>query len=238
MPDDIFETPEGKTPDPVAAVKEKFGNDLDAIAKGKAEADAFIESLKKELAGVRAQLNPQFDAEKSLQELRAEIQALKSNPDQGRSREVTPPALTSEGIAALVEQEITRAERNRTSQQNIQSANDAVVAAFGSLDAAGTAVKAKAAELGMSVADLKGIAEKSPSAFQKIILGDASNGAGEQPLVVPSANRGDGRAPVGEPKRGTNEYFDAILKKDRKLYWSPAVQMELHKAAADGTYLL
>lgn len=239
---DVFAatTTDGTVTDPLASLvgEGKKFKDVAALAAGKVEADAHIARLTAEMAGLRAELNPQFDAEKSLAELRAEIAALKANPDQSRSRAETPPALTVEGITALVSETITRAERNRTSQQNIVLANDAVVAKFGTLEAAGNAVKAKAAELNMTVADLRAIAEKSPSAFQKIVLGDAT-GADETPLSPQSAHTQTPNTPnLGQAKPGTKEYFEDLRVKDRKRYWLPETQMALHKAVKEGTYVL
>lgn len=237
---------ETATPDAnVEAVKVKFGNDLDKLAKGKAEADAFIEQLKSEQAHLREELNAKVDrdknAEASLEELRNEIKALRgtiANPS-GQSKENTNPVLTADGIQALIQDSLTRAERDKSAQQNVEAANKAVVDHFGSLDKAGEAVKAKAAELGMSISDLKNIASKSPSAFRKIIVGDAIDASADTALDPNSSQPpvNDGQKPnVITPK--SKEDFEAIRKADPKRYWAAATQMQLHKAARDGTYQL
>lgn len=241
MPDDVFgEIKPGENVNPLdnlVGEGKKFKT-VEDLAKGKVAADEHISNLEKELDAMRKQLNPQFDAEKQLTELRAEIQALRTNPPQGRSGEPTASSLTVEGITALVNETITRAERNQTISQNITQANNAVVEHFGNLDAAAAAVKEKAAELGMSIEDLKGIAAKSPTAFQKIVLGAAGK-AGEGPLNPQSTITKQPDAPrMGDPKPGTKEYFDTIFKTDRKKYFTPEIQMQLHKAAKDGTYQL
>jgi hypothetical protein len=241
MPDDVFG--DTKTPiiaDPLANLvgEGKKFKTVEDLAKGKVEADSFIVKLQEELSGLRAQINPQFDAEAQLAELRKEIETLRNNPPAKSPAGVTPPTLTEDRIAALVNETITRAEANRSIQQNINAANDAMVAHFGTLEAAGAAVQAKAVELNMSVKDLKDVAAKSPTAFQKIVLGDAAK-ASEAPLVPRSANpTPPGTPPAGVAKPGTKEYFDGIFKESRKKYWSPEVQMELHKAVKAGTYQL
>lgn len=243
MADDVFGKTNADAPasNPVEALvgEGKKFKTVEDLAKGKIAADEHISNLERELAGLREAAAPKFDAEKQLETLRAEIQALKNNPDKGRSQEVTPPAMTEDRIAAIVQASLTRAEQNRTVTQNVMAANDAIVTAYGSLDAAAAAVNAKAAELGMSIEDLKGIAAKSPTAFQKIILGEAQKGGNEAPLK-PNASAPviPGNAPLGNAKPGTKEYFDGILKTDRKKYWTPEVQMQLHKAVKDGTYQL
>jgi hypothetical protein len=243
MADDVFgETKTDTTAtNPVEALvgEGKKFKTVEDLAKGKIASDEHIANLERELAGLREAAAPKFDAEKQLETLRAEIQALRADPSKGRSQEVTPPAVMEDRIAAIVQASLTRAEQNRTVTQNVMAANDAIVTAYGSLEAAAAAVNAKAAELNMSLEDLKGIAAKSPTAFQRIILGEAQKGGNEAPFR-PNASAPvlkDG-TPLGNAKPGTKEYFEGMMKTDRKKYWSTEVQMQLHKAVADGTYQL
>lgn len=243
MADDVFGKTNAEAPaaSPVEALvgEGKKFKTVEDLAKGKLAADEHIANLERELAGLRDAAAPKFDAEKQLADLRAEIQALRADPSKGRSQEVTPPAVTEDRIAAIVQASLTRAEQNRTVTQNVMAANDAVVQHFGSLDAAAAAVNAAAAANGMSIEDLKNIAAKSPTAFQKIVLGDAAKGGPVAPLAPnASAPAVKDNVPMGNAKPGTKEYFDGILKADPRKYWSPAVQMELHKAAKAGTYQL
>lgn len=240
MPD-IF-NPDTQIPvvgdDPLAALVgegKKFKTVAD-LATGKQEADAFIVRLQSEAAALRAQLNPQFDAEKELATLRAELAASRANPSGGVPAKADTPALTVDGIAAIVNETITRAEQNRTATQNINIANDAVVAKFGTLEKGTEAVQAKARELGLTVLDLKAMAEKSPTAFQKIVLGEVAQGGSNSPLNPANAPLNTNLNQTFQ--EGTNAYFDNILKTDKKRYWSASVQTQLHKAVKDGTYQL
>lgn len=239
MPDvfETKETPETVT-DPLAELvgegkKFKTASDL---AKSKIESDRFIESLKRENAEMRAEVDKKLNAEEQLTELRSEIAALRGRAPQEPSREKTPPALTVEGVQALISETLTQSERNRTAQQNITVANAAMVEHYGDADKATTAVRAKASELGLSVDDLKAMAEKSPTAFKKIMLGDSQARSTDAPLDVRSQNPNPALRSAAQP--GTKEYFEEIRKRSLKEYFKPEVQTALHKAVAAGTYVL
>src|SRR6185295_15850056 len=106
--------------------------------------------------GIREDLKKSTLGAEELESLRTEIKNLKSATPQA-SRDNTNPALTVDSVKSIVEQTITQAERNRTAQQNILSANDAMVKQYGSLDKAAEAVKARAAEVGMTVEALRSV---------------------------------------------------------------------------------
>jgi len=185
---------------------------------------------------MRKDIQKAADAQAMLEELRAEMVKLR-----GVAPAPTPvtPGVSADDVRALVNETITNVERNRTAQQNITAANDAVVRNFGSFEKAGEAVRAKAAELGMSLDDLKAIAAKSPTAFEKIILGDKPQGGGSGPLEPKSetlASGSNGGSQQLQP--GTKAYYDDMRVKQPSKYWSTAVQMALHKAVKDGTYEL
>lgn len=210
---------------------------VEDLARGKTEADAFIERLKQEKADMLEEMKKQSLGSEQLEELRNELKALRTANVQP-SRDGTNPALTSDGVKSLIEEVMTQTERNRSAQQNVSAANEAMVKTFGSLEKAAEAVKAKAAEVGMTMDALRGIAANSPTAFLKI-MGE-STVADVQPLnpnrVSPSALN------TQQPQKAvpsTKEDFDAILKaQGRRVYFSPAVQTAIWKAIKAGTYQL
>lgn len=209
--------------------------DVEALAKGKLESDNHIARLEAELAGIREDLGKRVDAEAQLAEVRNELTVLRNaRPQESKSNTSSP--LTVDGIQALVNESITRTERNRTSQSNIALANTAMLDAFGSFEQATAGVLAKSKELGLSMDRLKEIAAESPTAFQKIILGDKA-AAVAAPL--------DGRAVATErpqassglsTQEGTKAFYDELRTKNPKLYWDPRTQEKIIAAAKAGTY--
>lgn len=205
------------------------------VEKRLQDKDAFIEQLKREQAELREELKKRVIADDQLNELRAEITALKEQTTQ--PREHTSPALSESSIRALVEQTITNTERNRATGVNIQEANTALIKHFGG-DATKAAdhVQAKAKELGVKVDFLKDMAAQSPTGFLTLMGTTAT-----APVVdtnirreVRSENREI--SPGVGLREGTYEWFEDIRRKSATQYWTPNVQQQLFKAVQDGTY--
>lgn len=196
--------------------------------------DAFIEQLKSELAGMREEVKKATTAQAQLDELRAELTALKSNT---QPRETTNPALSEGDIRALVERTITTTERTRADATNVQEANDALIGHFGGdRQKAADHVQAKAKELGVKVDFLRDMAAKSPSGFLKLM--DAAKATTP---VVDTTVRREVRTEAKELttqglKEGSYEYFENLRRNNPIEYWTPAVQQQIMKAAQDGTY--
>lgn len=242
MTPDVFAPTIDKMETPIQSVSDLVGEGkkfktIEDLAKGKAESDQFIERLKAEQAELRAELAKKVNTEEQLAALRTEFEKLRgANPQP--SREPTNPALTIDSVKALVAESITQADRNRTAQQNVVAANDAMVKQFGSLEKAAEIVKARASDIGMSMDELREIASRSPTAFIKIMGGEQTKSA--DPLNPNSAIREE--APKLPDQNaltpGTKPYYDKLLKEHPTQYWSPKVQQEIFKAAKAGTYSL
>lgn len=207
---------------------------VDDLARGKLEADNFIDQLKRETEGLREELKNRTKAEEELNGLREEIKNLRTATTQA-SRD-TNPSLTADSIRSLVSETITQADRNRTTQQNINTANDAMVKSHGDLTKAGEAVKARAADLGISMDHLRNIAAESPTAFLKIMGETVTEDKG--PLNTQRSVNTDtsNSAPAGEPTRGTKAFYDKLRVEKPNVYWSPKIQQEVFEAAKAGTY--
>lgn len=237
---DVFDKPEqtseGTTVADLVGEGKKFKT-VEDLARGKVEADAFIERLKQENATALEAARNSALADEKLDVLRKEIATLKAANPQS-SREPTSPALTPDSIKTLVSEAITQTERNRTAQQNINAANDQMVKTLGSLENAANAVKAKASEVGMTLEALKDIAAKSPSAFLKIMGQEVA--LSREPLDPTRVVRENTpNLTPNAPTAGTKAYFDNILKtQGRGVYFTPRIQQEIWKAVQAGTYQL
>lgn len=237
MTDAFSTTPE--TADPLADLVgegKKFKTAAD-LAKGKLEADTFIEQLKTEMAGLREELGKKVDNEKVLQELRDEIKQIKEKATTAKSTEVTPQAVSADTLKSLIATSITEHEAARSEASNLVAANNALIKHFGSLEKAQRAVQDRAAELGLQISDLKTTAAKSPTAFLKLV-GVEVKSMPTQRDVSSSVNTTTltTNAGGGPLKEGTKEYFDDIRAKNPKLYWTPKIQNAIFAAAKAGTY--
>lgn len=207
--------------------------DVDALARGKVEADAFIERLKAEKAEVERRLTESTNAEAELARLREEMAELRKA--QTKVDPHVQPAASASDIEAVVEATITRAEQRRTEAGNIKEANRVMVEALGTPEKAAEVVVRRAEELNLSVPELKALAAKSPSAFKRIVLGDAE--------VVPTgvdlqrSTVNPETLPKTGNRAGTKEFYQELLRTNPKRYHDPATQRQILKDTIAGTYV-
>lgn len=210
---------------------------VDDLAKGKAEADAYIERLKAEVAERDRRLSEAVNAEAEIAKLREEMATARQEPKQGN--QPVQPSQPEKDIEALVEESITRAEQRRSQAQNVKEANKLMIDQFGDPVKAGAEVSKRATELGLSVDDLRGIAARSPSAFKRLVLGDTPVDPSTHVDLTRSTVSPQGiiEAPRQTANPGTKEFFNEILRKDPRAYMDPKTQAAILKATIDGTYV-
>lgn len=195
--------------------------DLEALAKGKLEADRHIGEITKTLDELRAELAKQDYAKSLLEsinkgsETRAE-QPPPNNPSPSNTENTTQNA---SDIESLVEKVITEKERNRTVAQNIAVVGEEMEKQFG--DKAGQILKSKAQELNMSIERLKEIAAESPTAFFQLV-GVSANRKPQTSTAPQSTVRSEGFNPNSQDR--DFEYYQKMRKENRSLYYSPKIQ--------------
>lgn len=209
--------------------------DVEALAKGKLEADAYIERLKAEAAEARQAAQEAANAKEQFEALKREIAALKEQ-NTTAATEKTPPTVTETDIEALVSQAVTKIELTRTANQNISSANSKMVEKYGSVEKAKEVLNKRATELNLTVDALKSIAERSPTAFLQLVDVETPNTVTE--TVVPSTSTVRPPNPVKAAQVGTKEYFDKLRSENPKKYWTQEVQSQIWNAVKAGTYEL
>lgn len=199
--------------------------DLESLAKGKLEADRHIEEITKTLNDLREEVKKEEYSKKLLEELQNKgtgtgtgTSATGNNAGNSATGNTTQDA---SNIEALVEQLMTKKERERTLEQNIAVANEAVLSQYG--DKAAEVVKEKAATLGMSVERLKEIAAESPTAFLQLIGAKAN--VKVDSVTTPSSIRSETLSQTNSDR--TFEYYQKMRKENKSLYYSPKVQRML-----------
>ena len=194
--------------------------DIEALAKGKLEADRHISEITKTLDELRAELAKQ-DYAKSL------LEQMSKGSDAGS--EQPPPITTSSSntenttqsasdIESLVEKVITEKERNRTVSQNLAVVGEEMEKQFG--DKAGQILKTKSNELGMSLDRLKEIAAESPTAFFQLI--GVSGKKPQASVTTQSSIRSENFSQNSQER--DFDYYQKIRKENRGLYYSPKIQ--------------
>lgn len=188
----------------------------EALAKGKLEADAYIEQLKSEQAQLRAELEKRPSKEELLDIVKA------AQNESGN----TKPGLDEEAVKSMINaqvQEMTAAEKREANSQKVIST---MVEKFG--DKAAEVTAAKARELNVSVDYLKNMAETSPALFLQTMGVTAS----QQGRDTSNQNLGgsvntEQLQQGSAPKADSWSYYENMRKENPSEYFSPKVQNEI-----------
>ena len=198
---------------------------LDELAKGKAHADRFIDFLEKQNAELKGELDTRLTAEATLREVKE-----KRQENIEVSEEPTSPGLEPDDITSLVDKRISEANQNKIIQDNIKEADAKVKAVYG--DKAVDFIENKCTELGLTKSDLGGVAAKSPKAFFDL-LGITTSDPDTTGVVSTTGTVNlealTNQSSDGVAKPGTDKWYKELRKKDKKNFYTPAVQQRLFK---------
>lgn len=236
----LFEQNSSSTPDPVDENKDyltelvgegkKFKTPQE-LARGKAEADAFIDRMKAEMQELRNELNAKLKLEELVNKLEnpqtQQKEPLNSNDGQQTREQEVPKGLSPTELEAFLESKLNEREANRIQQTNIDEVKKTLYQSFGNDYV--RKLNDKAEELGVSKAFLDNLAKTQPKALYKLL--DLAEG---------QTIKGDVKAPLSSVRvetfkpnvlERTKTYYDELKRTDKSRYWSPAIQNQMHNDA-------
>ena len=183
--------------------------------------DAHIANIEKENAEMRAKLAES----KSLEDVLA---ALKTggNENTNDTQVNTDANTNAPDIAETVESVLQERDEKAREQGNVATVSAFMVETFG--DKAQEVAHQKAAELGMSLTELRNIAVRSPAAYKALFTTKQVDSG------VPSTKGDVNTQAVNTPApTGEKAYLD-LIKVDKKKFLSPEVQIaQMEEAMAD-----
>lgn len=146
--------------------------DVSSLAKGKAEADMYIETLTRKLDALSEEVNKRKTAEEIADQLRSQMadrssssenthQSSLENENDGQNK------LSMADIEKLVEERLKKDKELSKAQQNVNTVNERLVKEYGA--SAPKVLQDKAVELGVSVEYLKQQAQVSPQVFFNLV---------------------------------------------------------------------
>ena len=196
---------------------------VEDLAKGKLEADRYIEQRNEEAAALRAELLGKTELLKQVGALKASDEGKKS--EGGNQTPIDAKAL-EETISRVLENKTVGEQR----KANLATSVSKLREVLGTDEEVSKAIGAKAQALGYTPKALQEIAEQSPAAFLTLM------GADKQVSKQPASTKGShNAAAVSPPSSGAmnKAYCDEVKKTDPKRYWSPKFQNEMFKARAE-----
>ena len=229
QPEQTQETPspQGSFLSKLVEAKGENWKDPEVLAKGKIEADGYIQTLEGQLTQMREDLKKKEYQDEVLEQLQKKAtestavnNGVPNNNNSNADGENTTRNLSEEDLKSLVEQTLTQREADAVTKTNLQRVDEELDKSFGTN--AEEVVKKKAEELGMSMDRLSEIASESPNAFFTLI--------GEpKPTFNPMVN-GSVRTEGVNMQVSTDrnwQYYQKLRRENPNQYYEPKMQQQL-----------
>lgn len=195
---------------------------VEDLAQAKLESDRHIEQLEEEHSGYRKELEARATVEEALKKLQ--------NEGQTANTQVTTETTTQDRQSVSEELDLDKLVGDKIAAMNAQTQGDAneleadriMTERFG--DAAKTELVRITREKGISLADAKDLARKSPAAFSSLMGLDTQTQ--RTPNLMTNGVQTETRETVNNSSAIDKELEElkALRKTDRKAYWSPTTQ--------------
>jgi hypothetical protein len=207
--------------------------DLEALAKGKLEADEFIKTLEgtiKSLADELKQAQLSADRKATLENLMSSLTTTtKTSETKEPSQPQNPSNQSGSGLSHDDVVKIMEArEAAKRQAQNLNLALAPVKKLYG--DKTDEVLAQKAQELGMTVEALETLAKQSPQAFLNVVGVNARDNS-TRSMATHSSVNSLGSTDPGAPQERNKAYYDKLRKEMGawKFATDSKLQVQLHK---------
>jgi len=195
---------------------------LEDLARGKAEADRYIDELKAQVAALSEKAAKGDKTDELLAQLRAEAASAASASAQSQNKtsaadpEHTTSSVSEQDLERLLEAKLTAREKDRSAADNLKLVETELTKLYG--EAAKEKLAAKSKETGLSVARLAQLGAESPTALLALF------GALKAPLGGVNT---EAMATAGNSGERDYAYYQKLRKQDKKAYFSPEMQKQM-----------
>lgn len=210
-------------------IKAKFGEDINKLAEGKAEADRFILQLQSEMAELRKDLSERLTMSDFLDKLEESKEQSKGTNQPLETSQSQEPTFSQADVSKLVEDQLNQRMDQERKQANITTASTKLKEAWGSdYD---VKMAKRISELEVSKEFLTDMASKSPKAFVDLMVGSdkPQSKPSESLFTPPQSTVTVPSAPTGK----TWEDYQTMRKENPHMYYSPQVQNEMFRRAKE-----
>jgi len=209
--------------------------DIDALAKGKIEADTFIEQLKAENASMLAKLTDAEQENLKGSTVAQVLEAVRQLSPQSKPNDPPPgdegikpgnqPGLSEDDIASLVQRQLKQNETAKSQTANYDSVREAFVKKYNDPDKARLEYKATADSLGIKESQLDDFARMNPALVKRAAGLEQANAPHQAPSYLDNDHPGDhGQKPPGDEAKD-NVWWETQRKaKGNAWYFQPKVQ--------------
>ena len=238
----LFKSTENNTPDinsdqendVLAQVTQKFRTtegalDVEALARGKIEADRHISKVEADNADLRKELASRLSVEEFMDQMNSPLASNTPQPqadERSKTREVAQPSTPD--LKTLVRQTLQEESNAQKARSNVDQVQSELVKNWGS-DYVGK-LKARATELSMSEGDLNSLAQRSPKAFLELV---GIRGTPENTNVYSPPRSSVTMARTTNANPRNFKYWNDLRKKDPTSYFSVEMTNRRHADAEE-----
>lgn len=202
------------------------------LARGKAEADAFIARLQQEQQELRAELEKRSTIEEFMDRMNQKRKDSGTNPDepnrgQPNENENNSTSFTQEDLDRYLERKLAERESTSKVENNRKQVIETMDRVWGMNSK--VELNKKAQELGMTVDQLKRYAEDSPKAFYRLVGIENTPSQTSSGLTTPSSTV---RLPESQGSEKNYGYYQKLRKENPSHYFSAKVQNEMFQQAS------
>lgn len=200
----------------------KFKSEKD-LARGKWESDQYIARLKEQLEKTKEELSKRAAMEELYSKLKSDGNATRQD-----ELPVTPDrqGVNEDELEAKVSALLEKREKERSLETNMGRVTRVLEETFGNSNAANSALNKVARETGMSMNDIRDLAQRSPDAVFKLV----GITEGTRTPAAPTAPRGTVVTGLGNSGSVRNAaYYERMKVTDPKKYFSDATTVEMMK---------
>lgn len=199
--------------------------DVASLARGKAEADLYIEQLKERLDETRKELENRMARESFLEEIKG-LKNPSGQQEPAKPAELQPVQLDDSILEEKILKLLEQRKAKEVQETNIGRVERVLRERLG--DQATHVIQNKAKELGLSTKDLEGIAVNSPAAFFQLVgVQEESQIRPNVPVARPSSNS------LGNPSGlqvKNKAYFENLKRTNPKVYFDRKTTAEMIEA--------
>lgn len=196
---------------------------IDDALKSVPHAQNHISILERELAELKQDLEKRLNSEQVLEKI------LEAKKDSG-SQELPPNEITPEALKDLVKSTYQEISSDEKKASNLKAVDSKLQETWG--DKAAQMLRTKADELGVGVGFLQETAAHSPKAFYNLIGVSQDKPTGSVPSMQKGSVNTETFAETGlQPY--SYKWYQNMRRNDPKQYYTPKVQMQMHKHATE-----
>jgi hypothetical protein len=207
---------------------------VEELARGKAEADLYIETVNKRSDQLREdylKLRETANTQAKLEDLLARLENAPQRQEPSLQLPAEPvqatPQFDPSKLDSLIDRRVEQREAQMKADANFRTVQNKLKEQFG--NSYQTVLQDRMNFLNLSTEDVDTLARKSPSALYNAL---GLGGTTQDSLMSPprSTTNSAGFRPQGEPKR-TWSYYQDMKKKDPKAYYDPKIANQMHDDA-------